>query len=390
MKPINSSLFALLLAASASVAHAQEIERHLSEPVDSWSEPNPGVRYLRRTYETPQVEVFAAVIDLSRAHLVATAEDERWSSVSEFAERHGAAVAINGGFWGTWQRPSGITAGGGALWDSSEIDPDFGHFAVRRDGTAAVRAPGEGEDERSLRNVTDALSGRPILLERGEIATEVLDGFATSNLRQPRTAVGVSRDGRTAVLVVVDGRQDQSVGFTLYQLARTLRELGAYRAINLDGGGSSTMYVREAGGIVSSPARGRWMIALGIDEAGAHARTRNTRSGEREVYVRGVEREVMNHLAVIADPPSRVDVAGGDILLDGLPGGRRLLMIPTVAHGTWHFGRIREWAVPAAAIGLPVFALGLAISALRRISSRRGARRAPREAARIACHSSRT
>ena len=61
--------------------------------------------------------------------VVATPEAERWGTVTDFATSRGAAAAINGGFWGLWQSPHGITAGGGALWDRSTPDPDFGHFA---------------------------------------------------------------------------------------------------------------------------------------------------------------------------------------------------------------------------------------------------------------------
>lgn len=59
-------------------------------------------------------------------------------------------------------------------------------------------------------------------------------------IRHPRTAAGVSADGRTLILVVVDGRQpSHSVGMTLPELADLMIEQGAINAINLDGGGSS-------------------------------------------------------------------------------------------------------------------------------------------------------
>lgn len=389
------SMVLFLVGISVAPASAQEVERRLGEPVDTWSEPNPGVRYLRRTHDDPPISIYALEVDLHRARIVATSEEERWGSVSSFAREREAAAAINGGFWGMWQRPCGITAGGGEVWESSEPDPEFGHFAVRSDGRASVYAPGDGEDERSLARVTDAVSGRPVLLTRGRVATEILDAFETSNLRQPRTAVGVSRDGRTAYLVVVDGRQDHSVGLTLYQLARLLAELGAWRAINLDGGGSSTMFVREAGGVVSSPARGRWVRRLGLDEP--DVRRVRTRHGVREVYERGVEREVMNHLAVIADPPERaVEVTRGDILLDGLPemGPRVASFAPTEGERPLRLGKAREWLYPAAFVGASLLLIGLAFAGLgriaRRLSSARAARRARRGAARTALRSSRT
>ena len=76
----------------------------------------------------------------------------------------------------------------------------------------------------------------------------------------PRTAVGVDLDGRRVLLLVVDGRQEFSRGYTLVELAARLRSLGAEDALNLDGGGSSTMVAREQDGelgLVNSPSDGR-------------------------------------------------------------------------------------------------------------------------------------
>lgn len=72
------------------------------------------------------------------------------------------------------------------------------------------------------------------------------------NKRHPRTAVGQREDG-TLLFVVVDGRQPLlSVGMTLQELAKFMKDLGAVNAYNLDGGGSSTMVVENT--IVNSPS----------------------------------------------------------------------------------------------------------------------------------------
>jgi exopolysaccharide biosynthesis protein len=90
----------------------------------------------------------------------------------------------------------------------------------------------------------EALGGRPVLVRDSAVVAEVDSvggpGFATA--RHPRTAVGIARDGRRLLIVVVDGRQKQySDGATLRELADIMRGLGARDAINLDGGGSSTL-----------------------------------------------------------------------------------------------------------------------------------------------------
>lgn len=61
--------------------------------------------------------------------------------------------------------------------------------------------------------------------------------------RQPRTAFGVSQDGTKAIMMVVDGRGD-SIGATHSEMAALMKEYGAYEALHLDGGGSSTMVVK--------------------------------------------------------------------------------------------------------------------------------------------------
>ena len=90
----------------------------------------------------------------------------------------------------------------------------------------------------------EALGGRPLLLRDSTIVpavdTEGNAGFATA--RHPRTAVGIAREGRRLLLVVVDGRQKgYSDGMSLRELANLMRHLGARDAINLDGGGSTTL-----------------------------------------------------------------------------------------------------------------------------------------------------
>jgi hypothetical protein len=68
-------------------------------------------------------------------------------------------------------------------------------------------------------------------------------------VRNPRTAVGVNQQGTTLYLAVVDGRQPGwSVGMTLPELANVFLAMGAWRAINLDGGGSSSFLHSPPGG----------------------------------------------------------------------------------------------------------------------------------------------
>ncbi|WP_370444721.1 phosphodiester glycosidase family protein [Amycolatopsis sp. CA-128772] len=86
-----------------------------------------------------------------------------------------------------------------------------------------------------------AVGGNEILLRDGVV--QPVDDVAM----HPRTAVGFSADGRRMWLATVDGRQADSRGMTELELARHMKSLGADDAINLDGGGSSTLLARTEG-----------------------------------------------------------------------------------------------------------------------------------------------
>jgi hypothetical protein len=103
---------------------------------------------------------------------------------------------------------------------------------------------------------TDVIGGGPTLLRdsRVVVATDT-EGFRSDVVggRAPRTAVGFN--GRRLLLVTVDGRRPGvSVGMTLAEMAELMRELGCTDALNLDGGGSTTTWVR--GSVLNIPSDG--------------------------------------------------------------------------------------------------------------------------------------
>src|SRR5262245_54676917 len=86
----------------------------------------------------------------------------------------------------------------------------------------------------------------------------VVEGTISRNAeaRHPRSSIGFSRDSTTLFLVTGDGRQEKSVGMTLVELASMMLRLGAWNAMNFDGGGSTTMVVNGAQVNVSSDPAG--------------------------------------------------------------------------------------------------------------------------------------
>lgn len=104
-------------------------------------------------------------------------------------------------------------------------------------------------------DVENALSGGPYLVKNGEIYVDTREqsfrpgGFTQAN---PRTAVGFTADNHL-LMVTVDGRQrNVSVGATLYDMARLMKDLGTVEAMNFDGGSSTQMVVK--GRLVNSPS----------------------------------------------------------------------------------------------------------------------------------------
>lgn len=103
-------------------------------------------------------------------------------------------------------------------------------------------------------DVLDTIGGHPTLLQQGAVLAEKVDGTDAFSRRNPRTAVGYRPDG-TVLLVTVDGRgADGSVGMSLRELAQLFVRLGASDALNLDGGGSTTMVI--GGEVQNNPSDG--------------------------------------------------------------------------------------------------------------------------------------
>ena len=101
------------------------------------------------------------------------------------------------------------------------------------------------------------IGGWPRILRDGEnVASDAstVEGTLSGNAeaRHPRTAVGFSRDSSTLLLLTVDGRSENSGGMTLVELADMMRQLGAWQAMNFDGGGSTTMVID--GKVVNHPS----------------------------------------------------------------------------------------------------------------------------------------
>lgn len=137
--------------------------------------------------------------------------------------------------------------------------------AIARHATASFKV-----DSSLLTNASDVsvMNAGPTLLQHGEYVREdAQEGWAIDavddpahtllmhdwiNRRNPRTAVGIRKDGVIVVAVVDGHRHATSVGVTIEELRKLMASLGAADAVNLDGGGSSAMVVRDR--LINNPS----------------------------------------------------------------------------------------------------------------------------------------
>ncbi|MDP3275955.1 MAG: phosphodiester glycosidase family protein [Deltaproteobacteria bacterium] len=258
---------AIALATSVSTAPAGAIPTRLSPVVDHVEQLRPGVQY--RSFREGPTSWHLVSISLRDKALEIFGTDEssvrpsqeqpragyRWTRTSTFAERTNADIAINANYYelGKWRSVCGLAMSQGNRWQSGYDDRRLNCFASAGFGTNGQASV---FDSRGLRRggslpswMQLVVSGSPALVRDGELVEIRHPRHAL--MPNPRTAIGLSRDHGTLYLLLVDGREGHAVGMTCRQSASLLRSLGAWDAINLDGGGSSALFLRSHGGVVN-------------------------------------------------------------------------------------------------------------------------------------------
>ena len=206
---------------------------------------------------------FIAILEIpaqSDKRLAFGYEPER-TPTSTIAKRHNAVAAINGSFFDMNQNHPVcyLRINGEELGENTPGTDtvnrkyyQYGTLVLREGAPRILRTDSVRAWERTLPD-SNIMTAGPLLLLHGEIQPFRHDRtFVTK--RHPRTAVGIRPDG-TTLLFVVDGRTKESEGMSLDELTNTLRWLGCEDALNMDGGGSTTLYIqgKPYGGIVNYP-----------------------------------------------------------------------------------------------------------------------------------------
>ena len=137
--------------------------------------------------------------------------------------------------------PRGLYVRNGITLKNTFDSNDRSFFAITNEGKAAI---GMVEDYPQMREtIREAVGGSVRLVRDGVVVPQ------TNVSVEPRTAIGISQNGDKVYIMVVDGRNfSYSNGMTYTELGQILQALGAYDAINLDGGGSSTFFIRKEDG----------------------------------------------------------------------------------------------------------------------------------------------
>lgn len=271
---LGLSLFFLTCAATLPASSKEAV--HLESPGWEVQDLAPGVRAYQRHFDDlfggPQfVNILAIAPDASDVEIRFAAAQllgEPRLPTSKMGKRTGAVAATNAGFftadpdkWNTGMlKTDGVVrpflrkeseelrfvAGGAIGIDADETL----HFFER-----------EGETwPDDLPDMVHAIAGGHLLIRNGEPHPSIEESSYISKREKrhagsqhPRTGIAKRADG-TIVLITIDGRHpNEARGVTLPEFAQFLQDLGAVDALNLDGGGSTTMWTQE-NGVVSRPS----------------------------------------------------------------------------------------------------------------------------------------
>ena len=253
---------ALLLAAGVSGVLAETPPTSANVAPASSTQPTrerlgPGVEFIRDVRQIPRPLVIAVVeIDLKQPGLefvVTPGEPSggrgfRAQTTSHFLHANKLRLAINGGFFEPFKATSPFS------YYPHEGDP------VDVLGLCAARGKICSNSKTHYRALNISTKGEASLIDEPAKAYNAVSGLPLNldpktppadPALHPRTAVAVDHHRHTLILMVVDGRQPgYSNGVTLAELAKLLADHGGDEALNLDGGGSTTMVSADAKGSI--------------------------------------------------------------------------------------------------------------------------------------------
>ncbi len=207
-------------------------------------------------------QIFILEIPDTSAYRLRFAHESRRTRVSDIAMRHGAAAAVNGSFFDMkehfpicYLRIDSVTIGENTPGKDTVNRKyyQYGTLCLSGDSILILRTDSARRWEEAL-PYPDIMTAGPLLILNHDLLP-MRDDRTFVTHRHNRTAIGIRDDG-TVLLLVADGRFKQAEGLSLTELQLLLRWIGCRDALNLDGGGSSTLFMNLGNrkGVVNCPS----------------------------------------------------------------------------------------------------------------------------------------
>jgi hypothetical protein len=252
--------------------------------------PTPAITHIHRWNVTVRgalqdYHVVLASLGTTAHRFALSKQADRNHPVSWYGTNYGALVAVNASFFSfTDREPLGPVQSSGTFWtnatagSSTSIGFGGGRAAIF-DNLGKVTGPWPS----TASFATNGVSGHPWLIRDGK-QTGPWSAPASINNRDARTGVGINAAGNTLIIITVDGKRPNAQGMTGADLALVFSEFFAAQALNLDGTGSTALWIGSEGGLQNKPSE------------------------------MGTERSVANALMIV--PPATTTDAGVDAVVD--------------------------------------------------------------------------
>ncbi len=186
-------------------------------------------------------------------------DSKKLITTSDFGKKTNSLAALNGTFFDInnggsvdFIKSDGVVINENRFGKNGERSGHQSSALVFNKGKLSIaKFNGDVSWEKSLIGDDIMVTGPLLILDKID---EKLDSNTFNKTRHPRTAVAVTKKNRL-LLVTVDGRNENSTGMSLFELTKLMRWLKSEDAINLDGGGSTTLWIRgyEGNGVVNYP-----------------------------------------------------------------------------------------------------------------------------------------
>ena len=261
----RSLLLGIILAVcSLGIVKGQTVSDSLAIVSAQWKieSPQKGIIHkyvsIPQLYQVPQ-SISLIEIDPVAGLKVGVAVSDKMKETSKIASEYNAIAAINGSYF-DMKRGNSVCF---LKTDRQVIDTTMqSEFKLRVTGAINVRKgkikliPWSKQIEKEYEGETGiVLASGPLMLKDGQICDWNSCGTNFIRTKHPRSAVATTKEGKI-LLITVDGRfPEQAEGVNIPELAHLIRILGGEDALNLDGGGSTTLWLSGASddGVVNYP-----------------------------------------------------------------------------------------------------------------------------------------